>query len=457
MNRWHNAVQRCVLMAALLALFAWPKVSHAISFSDADIHNAARRMTSLTEQIHETRMRLEGAPFFETDLKVFAAVLQARGDIVPELPIALDVGVESMSLTRGYTEVSIQISDEKRSWTAAFTAAGLAYGLNREYDVDTGSFTSDRPNFDDAGPRSGGDAHGDQFMDAAYLIHGKAGEFRYELGYLQTSVIQPEVGVMVLDSERETTGRWATTTLDWRDIKVGLRADVEGAAGIDFFTFDWNLLSSLNKFNIGDGKLGSPKLPQVKLLLEYTKFAQLADELVGGGAGTVIGYAADRGDDFLMGFNLKQDFVALWRDGPPSDILNSGGFEDLWIDAEGHYGLTSGVFRDAMVRAGTTLWFPPTKKGHLVAVQLHGGYSTFTDEAALPVLLEDKDKTSVAGTLIRVSSKARFKNKKTGKFFPPVFHLIGEFRSNWAPDLARVVEFANTPIIHVGLAMTYGL
>jgi hypothetical protein len=457
MNRWSHAVRQCLLASALFALLVVPQVAHGISFSDADIHNAARRMTSLTEQIHATRMRLEGAPFFETDLKVFAAVLQARGDIVPNLPIALDVGVESMSLTRGYTEVSIQFSDEKRSWTAAFTAAGLAYGLNREYEVDTGSFTDRPSNFEDAGPRSGGDAHGDQFMDAAYLIHGKAGEFRYELGYLQSSVIQPEVGVMVLDSERETTGRWVTTTLDWRDIKVGLRTDIEGDAGLDFFTFDWNLLSSLNKFNIGDGKLGSPKLPQLKLLLEYTKFAQLADEVIGGGAGAVIGYAEDRGDDFLMGFNLKQDFVALWREGPPSDILTSGGFEDLWIDTEGHYGLTSGVLRDAMVRAGMTLWFPPTKQGHLVAIQLHGGYSTFTDEAALPVLLEDNDKTSVAGTMIRVSSKGRFKNKKTGKFFPPVFHIIGEFRSNWAPDLARVVEFANTPIIHVGLAMTIGL
>jgi hypothetical protein len=303
-------------------------------------------------------------------------------------------------------------------------------------------------------------------MDAAYLGHGHVGPVKFRGGYLSSRSLTPTIGELDSEAERKTTGEWVTFKLEGAGLGAELRSSILPGQSVDFFHFDAKIMRALRVFGLEE-PLRFAAIPGVELNLEFIQF-QSPD---------LEGYDSSlseerRGDDFLIGLKIEQSLWALfddWR--KDGEFSRDGVFEGgpIWFSAEFNYATKSNMVRDLVLQLGfetrgpealkagkrlsTAMVCGKNKKGEVVmtcGVHGRGGFSIFSDPKALPVVLDDASKTSVQGFDVELGI-----SMEVYKYL--VFDIDLRYRKNWAKDLIRVAEFADTNVFFFGLGVSGGI
>jgi hypothetical protein len=320
---------------------------------------------------------------------------------------------DSLELLRAYTEMRYFVVGKDMRWSAGVTAAGIAYGLQRYYELGSES------------GRWGRDPFEGQIREAVYLFHGHFDSYELKLGYLRSTT--EEGTPFSMSHEFVNSGEWWMGKFGAHGISLTVRQSLLGEKPFDLFLVDaeiFEFLQRLKRYG-ADLDVYEGNAISCSLLGEVTRFQQTKSDNA---------EENTRDNHVVLGTRVQLNLSKQRSKSPAGAGFNPA---PNVLGAEMHYDAATDSFREFVTDVKLSIG---------TAIVVKAGYSIFNDPIALPVLLGERDQTSVHGfnssVLLRLVST---------KKYPGGPSLLFRYRHNWSHDLRRLIELTDVSVFYLGI------
>lgn len=393
----------------------------AQTFAQSDLHEAARRLGTLSSQMNEMM-----DPMLTREGRYFGFVFDVRYNRVSDFATTIDGEASKAQLDRAFAGLASLVNLGAVDRYVGVYLGGYAYGVSRPLSIIA-------PDLDGQPQRSGSEAAGEQFIDDVYGVLGRVGDFTGRFGYARSRTLTSDPLVLSEEFQQSSSANALDFAAGWRGIELRARMDLD-PVGIQV---GW-LSAEVTQFALP--WLGVEVTPRQQLVLPRVWLTFGLEDY-----GAQILDVGKRGKDALVGWRYEQPLLGLL---PDNMILPPKGLSALGFETHGSFTLTRGTLRDATVQGTIGLWLK------YLRLEFSGGVSHFSDPGLEALLGQSSVRgTSISGRLgLGMDTRDYIAPDKDHDWIFEIF-ATANFRKSWADDLVTVVDIAGHPVVVFEIAM----